>query len=214
MASAEEEDSQLSPSSGAHAEADAGSVASKPYPPEASHTPAAEGGDEPPQIPIAQLPPLPTPHTDQQRPEEFLGCAGVLGGSACVIGVTIGAAVVQAGHLPVWVNVIFVATILLNVLLAWFGLWGMLFTDPGHVERSEETCYPIPAEVLEALSTKGDTEGMVNIRTFDPASGQESASYCVRCCLWRPPGSHHCRTCNRCVVKFDHHVSALHIPFT
>ena len=30
---------------------------------------------------------------------------------------------------------------------------------------------------------------------------------CSRCDAYKPPNSHHCRTCGRCVARMDHHVS-------
>jgi len=29
--------------------------------------------------------------------------------------------------------------------------------------------------------------------------------FCVRCTRWRPERSHHCRTCGKCVLRYDHH---------
>jgi len=62
----------------------------------------------------------------------------------------------------------------------------------------------MPDEVKQRLAVAASMEDLRNI------TDESGATYCVRCLLWRPPPSskrrpHHCRTCNRCVVHFDHH---------
>ena len=34
---------------------------------------------------------------------------------------------------------------------------------------------------------------------------QDSHSMCGQCQTFKPPGSHHCRICNRCISRMDHH---------
>jgi uncharacterized paraquat-inducible protein A len=34
---------------------------------------------------------------------------------------------------------------------------------------------------------------------------RDSHSMCGQCQTFKPPGSHHCRICNRCVARMDHH---------
>eukprot|EP01061_Rhynchopus_euleeides_P013109 TRINITY_DN22995_c0_g1_i2.p1 TRINITY_DN22995_c0_g1~~TRINITY_DN22995_c0_g1_i2.p1 ORF type:complete len:276 (+),score=57.14 TRINITY_DN22995_c0_g1_i2:86-913(+) len=29
--------------------------------------------------------------------------------------------------------------------------------------------------------------------------------YCPTCCHWKPPRTHHCSACRRCVLRYDHH---------
>lgn len=40
----------------------------------------------------------------------------------------------------------------------------------------------------------------------DPQKNQGRQSrYCDKCCTYKPPRTHHCRVCKRCVLKMDHH---------
>ncbi|CAL4967675.1 unnamed protein product [Urochloa decumbens] len=40
----------------------------------------------------------------------------------------------------------------------------------------------------------------------EAAQGQGLKSrYCDKCCMFKPPRSHHCKVCKRCVLKMDHH---------
>lgn len=29
--------------------------------------------------------------------------------------------------------------------------------------------------------------------------------YCTKCCVWKPDRAHHCSSCNKCILKMDHH---------
>eukprot|EP00747_Dinoflagellata_sp_TGD_P219096 gnl/TRDRNA2_/TRDRNA2_91266_c0_seq1.p1 gnl/TRDRNA2_/TRDRNA2_91266_c0~~gnl/TRDRNA2_/TRDRNA2_91266_c0_seq1.p1 ORF type:complete len:259 (+),score=37.95 gnl/TRDRNA2_/TRDRNA2_91266_c0_seq1:25-801(+) len=70
------------------------------------------------------------------------------------------------------------------------------WVDPGVIRRSPETCFPLPDAVSEKL-LKGN---MVMANVVDG-----NMSFCVRCFVWRPHGSHHCNECKTCVRDFDHH---------
>jgi len=61
-------------------------------------------------------------------------------------------------------------------------LYRAAFTDPGYLPRGAE---PIPEPRLQ-LKPNG-------------------AKFCETCLIWRPPRAKHCRFCNCCVRKFDHH---------
>ena len=56
------------------------------------------------------------------------------------------------------------------------------FTDPGYLPRGNETT-PLPHKQLQPNGSK----------------------FCETCKIWRPPRAKHCRFCNQCVRKFDHH---------
>ncbi|GFQ04776.1 probable protein s-acyltransferase 16 [Phtheirospermum japonicum] len=93
----------------------------------------------------------------------------------------------------------------------WFGLWsspGMLhaaaftflavmcvasyrraiFTDPGRV----------PTTFVPDVEDSGNPIHEIKRKGGD-------LRYCQKCSLYKPPRAHHCRICNRCVLRMDHH---------
>lgn len=44
---------------------------------------------------------------------------------------------------------------------------------------------------------------IVNFHILKPGVGQYR--YCLKCKVWKPDRCHHCSTCNRCVLRMDHH---------
>lgn len=104
----------------------------------------------------------------------------------------------------------------LEAVVALVCLAGLMFDDPGVIERSAETCTPVPEEIAAKLRDKVPlARSMQNL-----TSETDGRTYCVRCFVWRPPAppaydgmrfddysahAHHCSTCQRCVVDFDHH---------
>ena len=114
------------------------------------------------------------------------------------------------GKLPFWwfwSEVIVIHTLAL-VALACYVL--IRFGDPGEIKRSLHNCFPMPQEMLDWLEKKARGPPSPpplkqNPKPAPDLTSSERHSYCVRCYVWRPVGSHHCRTCQRCVVGFDHH---------
>ena len=148
----------------------------------------------------------------EQRREERIGCATVFGTCAVLIAATVAASHVD--HVSEASRWTCRSLIFAEALLASGFLFGLLFGDPGVVKRSCETCLPVPEQIL---GSQVPLENIVN--------GQQS--FCVRCFVWRdldkamvsdlsgrlysfaklPRQAHHCRTCQRCVMFFDHHCS-------
>eukprot|EP00931_Biecheleriopsis_adriatica_P108326 TRINITY_DN82636_c0_g1_i1.p1 TRINITY_DN82636_c0_g1~~TRINITY_DN82636_c0_g1_i1.p1 ORF type:complete len:227 (+),score=26.93 TRINITY_DN82636_c0_g1_i1:70-750(+) len=153
-------------------------------------------------FPIEDLPELPSRGAAFWT-EPFMGICVV--GVLCAIliavtsGVSIGTEATQLGQLAlilIWVE----------AGIAVFCTAYLLFADAGVIQRSEETCYPIPAEIEELLRQNLPIENRKNIT--GPSDSSTQGSYCVRCLLWRPRNAgkvHHCNVCQRCVTGFDHH---------
>merc|ERR1712137_812715 len=76
---------------------------------------------------------------------------------------------------------------ILNVLIyEWYRY--LCLEDPGYIEPSR-------SDVLRMVE--------------DMKQGASLERYCPTCWIFKPYRSKHCRVCNRCVLKFDHHC-----PFT
>ena len=81
----------------------------------------------------------------------------------------------QTGGVPVYLSMIY--TILCSMALACHAKTSL--TDPGSVP---------PSAVPTDTQRKAD-----------------KLSMCSQCQTFKPPQSHHCRICNRCISKMDHH---------
>ncbi len=165
------------------------------------------------------LPPLPAPNKKEQLAESACGASLVscLVGTFCAVTIGFGTQMAEPARS------ILISLIVLEAVIAFGCLAGLLWGDPGVIRRTAETCFPVPSAVAERLAGGGSTSGMSNI-----VDG--GRTYCVRCFLWRehngqppvcisengctcersagglsPMSTHHCSTCQRCVRYFDHH---------
>ncbi|XP_059296640.1 probable protein S-acyltransferase 16 isoform X1 [Lycium ferocissimum] len=63
-----------------------------------------------------------------------------------------------------------------------------IYTDPGRVPKSFVPDVEDPENTVQEIKRKGG-----------------DLRYCQKCSLYKPPRAHHCRVCNRCVLRMDHH---------
>ncbi|XP_015055685.1 probable protein S-acyltransferase 16 isoform X1 [Solanum pennellii] len=63
-----------------------------------------------------------------------------------------------------------------------------IYTDPGRVPSSFIPDVEDPENTVQEIKRKGG-----------------DMRYCQKCSLYKPPRAHHCRVCNRCVLRMDHH---------
>ncbi|KAJ5068035.1 s-acyltransferase [Anaeramoeba ignava] len=101
--------------------------------------------------------------------------------------------------IPFWSYYVFVISILFWFFVNLF-LFLTAFVNPGIVKRS-----PLP-EVIQKKEYENKTliypESTKNIKIQDE---NFRLFYCSSCNIYRPPRTSHCRQCDQCVEKFDHH---------
>lgn len=101
------------------------------------------------------------------------------------------------------------------LLLAWLAIWRIMTSDPGilprHVTALQVCSFIPPCEAPEAVLGPTYDFRRSSPSSADPAQGMVSPTvrWCVTCRIWRPPGAHHCRTCDTCVAGFDHHCDVI-----
>ena len=78
-----------------------------------------------------------------------------------------------------WLGITLISLMNLFGLLSLYSFLATVFSDPGAVPKDAK-----PLTALESVDTK---------------------RYCSKCDSFKPLRAYHCKVCNRCVVKMDHH---------
>ena len=151
------------------------------------------------------LPPLPLPDRRLRRREASVGVATIVSVIGFVLGLS-HAAARAAAFREIYRAYFFLMYSCAS--LALMCLERILRGDPGVICRSRENCEPMPQVVREKLKKGQPLTDLRNVYHHQSRRSHGS-SYCVRCLVWRPPKSHHCATCQRCVRHFDHHCALL-----
>lgn len=147
------------------------------------------------------LPPPPIPNYLAKRQEALLGCITVSTIVTLFVGAT-NAVVFAVKEMPPvarWVLIILIWT---EAAVGLICLAGILLSDPGVIPRGPSHSLPLPPGVTIMQGMFGLEMRMHYTQNYVADDGR---SYCLRCCVWRPPDSHHCSTCGVCVSNFDHH---------
>jgi len=107
----------------------------------------------------------------------------------------------NAATLVVWGTA---ALALVMLLLLWHADPGVVDYDQAAVDAHHGCQAPLPLEALGDMET-----GRPPAPSSAYAHYISTGSICRQCRVWRPPMSHHCSICQRCVVNFDHHCGVL-----
>ena len=131
-------------------------------------------------FPIAALPSLPQPNRHALSSEVARGI-GLIGWCvAATVGNAHGLAwLVENEPATFWSPVLFSTHV--QAVAALVAHANLLLREPGFVQRSRESCLPVPPVVAERLRAGDTLSGLANVR-----NESDGASYCVRCCVWRP----------------------------
>ncbi|KAH7660435.1 DHHC zinc finger domain containing protein, partial [Aphelenchoides avenae] len=84
-----------------------------------------------------------------------------------------------------------------------------MLTDPGIVPVDSKNRFaPSHRQLAESTDEDDEDEDTMSDRSGflrRPQFVGEDWTVCTRCQSFRPPRAHHCRICNRCIRKMDHH---------
>ena len=108
-----------------------------------------------------------------------------------------------------------------EALVALICLAGLAIADPGVIQRTPETCFPLPDQVQPWVNSFSEQKADNDVSTLLVEPPQElyishpeednQDTFCVKCLIWRKSKRgvryFHCAVCQRCVKYYDHHCS-------
>jgi ankyrin repeat protein len=105
----------------------------------------------------------------------------------------------ESHPIPFWLHALFVAVNLVFIPL----YYTLTFRNPGFIVKTEQNDIRAFVADVRASSAAGDADdGAASAFSQCQAPNKQ---FCVSCGVLRPLRAKHCRACDRCVVKMDHH---------
>lgn len=110
-----------------------------------------------------------------------------------------------------------IMAILVWVLFLYSGLTMTFLAVTGGIPPTAAMLYNVVAALALAshVKTSLTDPGAVPtaaVPTQEQRSSAQKLSMCSQCQTFKPPFSHHCRICNRCICRMDHHCP-WYVPF-
>ncbi|CAE7884780.1 Zdhhc20, partial [Symbiodinium sp. KB8] len=83
------------------------------------------------------------------------------------------------------------------VVLMMICFWRAVFTDPGSVPDTEEW--------LPETHRQSPATSQAQTRRYEVKQKGGQRRFCQKCVKYKPDRCHHCRVCNSCILRMDHH---------